>query len=375
MILKETFLKVLKDRITMIFEYEIYKSPWFYFILTLFIGFIGWHYQISLLAHPFWFIAGVIILVKTGDILIDGATKLARHYRVSPMIVGLTVVAFGTSLPELIVSFLAALNGNTGISLGNVIGSNVANIGLIIGISALILPLTVSLTTIKKEAPILIAACFAAYFLAFNVIFDQSGATNVIGRVDGVILIAGFIAFMIYIIRTAQKQRTQKAEAQFEKEFKGEREKTWKFYVSILLGLIGLSIGAKLIVFSGSEMARSLGVSEVVIGITMIAVGTSLQDLTAGVIAARKKEADIAIGTVVGSNIFLLLCVLGMSALAKPIEIATNILRIDFLVVIGFSVFLYVMMSNDHKIDKKEGIMLLVAYAAYIIYVLLTTFI
>ncbi len=295
-------------------------------------------------------IFGLLGLFYGGDWLVDGASRLARSFGISALVVGLTVVAFGTSAPELLVSISAALGGTSDISIGNVIGSNIANIGLILGAAALVFPIAVHAMLVKREVPILIGITGFSAFLFVD---------GKISRLDGFLLFLGLIAFNALMIYFAQRDRQttdlaeEEAEIEAHVEPRIKPEQRPRELMRLVAGLIVLVIGAQLTVTGAVSLARALGVSELVIGITLVAVGTSLPELATSVMAAFNKQSDIAIGNVVGSNIYNLLGILGITAMIKPISLVDPIRfePINELLMRPFSVD----MSSYHQVVFSDG--------------------
>lgn len=311
------------------------------------------------------FVISLVILTKGADILVDGSADLARFLRVSPVLVGLTIVAFGTSLPEFIVSLFAVLSGSADISVGNIVGSNIANIGLVIGISALFVPLVVKSTTLMYEFPFMLVSSFLFLLLANDsYLFGEKGFF--IGRIDGLILLVIFIIFIVYVYRSLKNQRQEKAmNKEFAKEFK-HKNPLWKNSLMIGLGIIMLVAGGKLFVNSASDLAKLFGFSEAFIGVSIVALGTSLPELFTSVVAAYKKEASIAIGNIVGSNIFNILMVLGIVGLIKPIAINQSLLFFDGMIMIGITLLFLLFSTVGKNLQRWEGVVLLLSYISYI---------
>jgi cation:H+ antiporter len=306
-------------------------------------------------------ILGFVILIKGSDLFVDGASGIATNIKVPKMLIALTIVAFGTSAPELAVGIKSIASGNGDIVLGNVIGSNILNIFLIIGISAMFHSLTVKNNTVKKELPItmLITTLFAV--LMSDKIFDKT-IQNAFSRGDGIILLLFFSIFIYYLISISKK-----------KDIKEEKEIKMSMLISIIfttLGLVGIIFGSNFVVDSASFIAKTLGVTERLISLTIIALGTSLPELVTSITATRKGEYDIAIGNVVGSNIFNIGIVIGIpTSIIGGIGII-NFSYIDITVMIIASVLLFMFSYNDYKISKKEGILFLIIFAIYYGYVI-----
>ena len=301
------------------------------------------------------FVVGLIMLFLGGEGLVRGASRLARVLGISPIVIGLTVVAFGTSAPEFVVGLIAALKGASDVVLGNIIGSNISNIGLILGIGAIISPLIIQIRIIKVEVPIMIALSLILYGLA-------AWSLN-LGLLQGVFLFGALIAFTIYSYFGSKKEPKQ-VEEEFE-GFVGSGNSVWKQVVFIVLGLAALIIGARFVVDSAIFIARVAGISELVISITAVAIGTSLPELSTTIIAAIRKEHDIIVGNIIGSNIFNI-GILGVISIIHPVTVDSALLRFEFPVMIFFSILVLPLMITGKKVGRVEGILLLVLYAAFI---------
>lgn len=311
-----------------------------------------------------YIVLGLFGLFFGGDFLVKGASRLALSFGVSSLIIGLTVVSIGTSAPELLVSVSAAFDGVSDLALGNVIGSNIGNIGLILGITGLFAPLTVQRSLLKRGIPIMIGIGFAVYFLA------QDGS---LGRADGGLLVLGFIGFNALLYFESQRSPQSGEEVAASAEVKPEEVEEANFTVEglrLVAGIGLLVIGANLLVRGATNIALDLGVSELVVGLTMVAVGTSLPELTASIIAAMKDETDIAIGNVVGSNIVNILLVLGITSIILPIEVEPELMQFEFLVMIAFSVLL-LPFSFDRVLSRRESAIFLGSYVAFILFTFL----
>jgi len=306
-------------------------------------------------------VLGFIILIKGADLFVDGASGVAGNFKVSKILIGLTIVAFGTSAPEFAVSVKSLISGSGDIVLGNVIGSNILNILLILGCSALVHSLNVKNNTVKKELPItmLFSSLFAV--LLSDSLFDK-GITNSFTRADGVVLLLFFLVFVYYLISISRKK--------IEKEDEDEIIPMSKAAIFTIIGLIGIVLGSNFVVDSATFLAKTLGVSERLISLTIIAFGTSLPELVTSITATKKGEYDIAIGNVVGSNIFNIGMVIGIPvALFGGIGLIT-FSYIDLLVMIGSAILLFMFAFNDYKITKKEGILFLIVFVVYYSYVI-----
>ncbi|MDF9799909.1 cation:H+ antiporter [Catalinimonas alkaloidigena] len=304
-------------------------------------------------------VVSLILLYFGASWLVNGASALATRLGVTPLIIGLTVVAFGTSTPELIVSIQAALQGNGGISIGNVVGSNIFNIGVILGVSALCYPIKVKAEVLRLDVPVMLltALLFFVFFLNYE-----------LSRLEGMVLLIGSIGYTLFNVRKARQ-----ANAEVQEEFQEAMPKTsrhWAIEVLfILLGLGVLIFGSDLLVNHAVSLAKRFQVSDVVIGLTIVAAGTSMPELATSVVAAIKKQSDIALGNVVGSNIYNILIILGVSTLITPIK-APDIALVDSLVMVGISVLLIPLVKTGFILKRWEGALLLGVYGAYLFYLL-----
>ncbi len=311
-------------------------------------------------------IIGFVLLIKGADLLVNGASSIARSLKISDLAIGLTVVAFGTSMPELFVNIMASIRGDAGIAMGNILGSNIANILLILGISSIIFPLSVTKGTVWKEIPLSLLAALMLGVLANDHLIDKSEFSG-LTRIDGLVLISFFIIFLYYSFSIAKRVEGM------DELVPSKKYGMVKSSLLVIIGLIGLALGGKLIVEGAVYIASALGVTQSFIGVTVVAVGTSLPELATSAMAAYKKNAEIAVGNVVGSNIFNIFWVLGLSSLIKPIPFqARN--NIDVSVVILSSVLLFVTMftGKKHLLDKWEGITFVVLYVSYITFLIIS---
>lgn len=301
-------------------------------------------------------ILGFAALTFGAEGLVRGSASLSVRLGLTPLIIGLTVVSFGTSTPELVVSLVAALNNQADISIGNVVGSNIFNIGIILGLTALLCPVQVSLQVIKKDGPIMIAVSLMALFLITQ---------GTISRPWGIALFAALVVYVAYSIWLAKKE----ASAEIEQEFKeGVPSQSKSLYIDLIFiagGLLLLVAGSRLLVTSATDIARLMGISEAVIALTIIAAGTSMPELATSIVAAFRRQPDIAVGNVVGSNIFNILGILGVASIARPLS-ATGITNLDLWVMVFFSVALLPLLYTDLKIQRWEGGLLLFGYTAYL---------
>lgn len=305
-------------------------------------------------------ILGFGFLIVGANWLVDGSSSLARKFKVSDLAIGLTVVAFGTSTPELIVNLFAAVDGHHDIVFGNILGSNNFNLFVILGIAGLITPLVVKSSTVWTEIPFSLAAIILLFLLA-NDFFIQE--RNLLSRFDGIILLALFVFFLYYVIMHV------KADIEVHRDFR--EISTLKITALIFFGLGGLVAGGRLVVVNAVDLAKEMGVSEKIIGLTIVAAGTSLPELVTSVIAGIKKNNDIAIGNIVGSNIFNIFLILGLSSLLRPQEYNTAFNTDVYMVAFG-TVFLFTAMflGRRHRLDRWEAAILLVMYIVYTLFLI-----
>ena len=319
-----------------------------------------------MLVSLLWLALGLVLLVFGAEWLVRGASRLALSFGISPLVVGLTIVAFGTSAPELAVSVKSAWLGQADIALGNVVGSNIFNVLGILGLSAIVAPLIVDQKMVRFDVPIMIAISFL--LLAF-------GWDGNIARWEGGVLFAGIVSYTVFLIR--QSRRESKAvKAEYQEEFGdkgGKKPPLWMNLAYIAGGLVLLVLGAQWLVTSSVEIARHFGVSELVIGLTIVSIGTSLPELATSVVAAAKGERDIAVGNVVGSNIFNILSVLGFSSLVSPsgVGVADSAFRFDIPVMIAVAVSCLPVFFAGHQIKRWEGFMFVGYYIAYTAYLVM----
>ena len=309
-------------------------------------------------------LVGLIILLFGGDIFVKGAVSIAAKLRLSPIVIGLTIVSFGTSAPELVVNLFSATQGVADLAVGNILGSNIANILLVLGVAAIIKPLKVKGGTTWKEIPFGFLALLVFFFLVNDIAF--AGATeNLLSRGDGLVLLSFFIIFMVYTFGLSKVE--------------GEKEehidtKSWPQSIFfILLGIAGLVFGGKLIVDNATLLAQAAGLSELFIGLTITAIGTSLPELTTSAIAAYRGHVEMAVGNVVGSNVFNILWILGITPVVAPFSIDSTV-NTDIIVAASAAILLFFFMlsggkNNRHSLRKKEGILFILIYIGYIGYV------
>lgn len=314
-------------------------------------------------------VGGLVLILLGANGLTDGAASVAKQFRIPSIVIGLTIVAFGTSAPELTVSVSSALQGSADIAIGNVVGSNIFNTLMIVGCTALFAPIAITRNTLKKEIPLCILSSVALWVCANDVFLDHS-AENILNRADGLLLLCFFAIFMGYTFAIAFPSGQASAEGSGEEEIK--LLPWWKSVIYILGGLAALVYGGQLFVNGATGIARSLGVSESVIGLTLVAGGTSLPELATSIVAALKKNPEIAIGNVIGSNLFNIFFVLGCSASITPLHL-TGITNFDLfaLVMSGILMWFFGLFFAKRTITRMEGgilVLCYVAYTAYLIY-------
>lgn len=309
-------------------------------------------------------LVGFVALIFGANALVDAASSLAARWGVPSIVIGLTIVAFGTSAPELVVNVFAATTGSTDMVLGNVLGSNIFNVLGILGISALIYPLTVKSNTTWIEIPLSLLAAICVLVVSSDIFLDGSGR-NLISRSDGIILLLFFLIFLVYNLVVAKSGGA-------DEEIETKDYSTWKAVLFIVLGLAGLVIGGRLIVTSAVSIAEVIGLSERVIGLTVVSIGTSLPELATSIIAVRKKNVDIAIGNVVGSNIFNIFLILGVSGTIVPLGInPDSLFDIMVNIVTGLLLFIFVFTGRGRKVERWEGAVFVVGYVAYVTYLII----
>lgn len=313
-------------------------------------------------------LGGLLLLAWSADHFIEGAAATAHYAGISPLLIGMLIVGFGTSFPEMVVSAFAAFEGNPGLALGNAFGSNITNIGLILGMTTLLTPLTVHSKIIRKELPLLAVIGLFSFFLICD---------GKLSRQDGWLLLFGFLLLIGWSVFSALTTRTDALADEINQEFQSHPSLSRHKALWLLIGgLIVLVASSRLLVWGAVSVAKSLGVSDLVIGLTIVALGTSLPELAASISAARKGEHDIALGNVIGSNMFNLLAVVGIASVIHPLETDTNILRRDWPVMMGMNLILFVMaygFRGQGRINRFEGFLLLCSYIGYTYYLISTS--
>ncbi len=318
-----------------------------------------------MLLHTIYLIIGLVLLIKGADWLVSGASALAKKFHVSDLAIGLTVVAFGTSAPELVVNVIASSKSHFEIVFGNVIGSNIANLFLILGLTGIIYPLSVQSSTIWREIPLSLLAVLLLYLLANN--FYMAGSGN-ISRVDALLLLLFFSYFLYYVF-------TQLKRDPAHNELVVENIPPLKMYIYIFTGLAGLVWGGRMVVNNAIEIASFLGISEKIIGLTIIAIGTSLPELATSIVAALRKNTGIAVGNIIGSNIFNIVLIIPLSALMKPLSY-NKIFNMDLYLLAGGTIFLFASMflGRHKKLDRWEAYILFFTYLAYTSWLVINEF-
>lgn len=298
--------------------------------------------------------AGFILLIKGADFFVEGSSSVAKTLKVPSIIIGLTIVAMGTSLPECAVSITAAMGGNNALAVSNAVGSNIFNLMVVCGFAALFNPLKAEKSTLKKEFPFSILCAVLLLVCGF--------LSMELGRADGLILLAIFVGFLVWMVRSALRARAQAGEEEYEVL------PMWKCVVFIVGGVIAIKFGGDFVVDGASAIAARLGLSENLIGLTIVACGTSLPELVTSVVAAKKNELDMALGNVIGSNIFNILFVLGVAAAISPIAfIMENV--VDIGILIAMSVVAWLFTATKQKLERSEGALMLLIYAGYLVYI------
>lgn len=305
---------------------------------------------------------GFVLLIKGADFFVDGASSIAKALRIPTLIIGLTIVAFGTSAPEVAVSVTSAIQGQNEIAVGNVVGSNIFNLLLVVGIAAMICPLKVKKSIIIKEFPFTILAGFVLLILSLDVKF-QGTTSNMLTRSDGLILLVMFGIFMYYLIELALTSRDQVEEVIDVMPLK-------KSIPISLGGVAAIVIGGKLVVDSATTIALTFGMSQNLVGLTIVAIGTSLPELVTSIVAARKGESDIALGNVIGSNIFNVFLILGLSSTIHPIGIAREVI-VDMTFMLMTTILTYMFAITKRKIVRHEGIILAALYVSYMVFIIM----
>ena len=312
-------------------------------------------------------LGGFALLVWSADRFVEGAAATARHAGMSPLLVGMLIVGFGTSAPEMVVSAVASLDGNPELALGNALGSNIVNIGLILGVTALVAPIAVHSNIVRRELPLLLMISA----LTGGLLWDHE-----LSRIESALLLAGLVGLIGWTLIEGLRHRTDVLAKEMDQELPEHPMPLGRALMWLAVGLVLLIVSSRLLVWGAVEIAHALGVSDLVIGLTIVALGTSLPELAASVIAARKGEHDIALGNVIGSNMFNLLAVIGIAGVIAPLhDITPDAVSRDWLTMLAFTVALFVMaygFRGNGRINRLEGLVLLIAFAAYNSYLVIT---
>ena len=318
----------------------------------------------ELLKSAIILVIGFVLLIKGADFFVEGSSSVAKTFNVPSLIIGMTIVAMGTSLPELAVSVTASMTGNNTLAVSNVAGSNIFNLMVVCGACALFAPLTIEKNTLLKEFP------FSIICAGLLVVLGFLGMS--LGRVDGIIFLVIFIVYLLWMIRSAKQARNAEDKLEKEEEEFVEEEikilPMWKCLLFIVGGMIAIKFGGDFVVDGASAIAAGFGLSQTLIGLTIVALGTSLPELVTSIVAARKDEVDMALGNVIGSNIFNILLILGVAAAISPVTfLMENIIDIVILIVMSLVVWIFAWTSKE--INRKEGIAMLLMYAVYMVYI------
>lgn len=302
-------------------------------------------------------VVGFVLLIKGADIFVDGASSTAENFKVSKMLIGLTIIAFGTSAPEFAVSISALASGSTDMVLGNVMGSCILNILLILGIAAVIRPIRITHNTVRKELPLcmLISTLLAVLFLDVSL---GGGAENQITRADAIVILLFFLVFLYYLISLAKHKKEKKTNVK-------PKYKLGKSLGLVALGLVGIIVGSQLVVDSASDIAATIGMSERTIALTVIAFGTSLPELVTTIVAAKKNEHELVVGNIIGSNIFNICVVLGIPVAIFGTITPTSFQMIDLIMLVASAVLLFIFSVTTKRINRVEGVMMILAFLAY----------
>ncbi|MDO5780599.1 MAG: calcium/sodium antiporter [Clostridium sp.] len=318
-------------------------------------------------------IVGFFLLIKGADIFVSGASNISKKLGIPSVIVGLTIVSLGTSAPELAVSAISSLEGSNEIAVGNVLGSNLFNTLMVLGVTTIIMALTIKKSEVKRDFSINILVTLLLLLLTFTNLLD--GRDNYISRLDGIVLLIGCISYITYLILSVKKGKASSESVQEELALESTNEiSVFKSIFKLVIGVVGIVIGGQIVVDSATSIATSLGMSEKLVGLTIVAIGTSLPELVTSVVAAIKGEEDIALGNILGSNIFNILLIIGLSSAISPIAVSSNLI-FDFVFLIVVTLIIGIMIlvnkSDEKRFDKKEGIILVVLYAIYMIYIII----
>ncbi|QDG51777.1 calcium/sodium antiporter [Persicimonas caeni] len=310
------------------------------------------------------FVVGLVLLYFGAEFLVAGASAVALRLGITPLVVGLTVVAFGTSAPELLVCLMAAFKGTDDISVGNIIGSNIANIALILGCASLVRPLEVHVQAVRREFPVMVVASIMMVLVAFD---------GTITRLEGGILAISMVFYLVFAFFAAQKGGDVDVEGLDELEEADTEAPALADMAKIAGGILGLAGGAYLMVESATVIAKAIGIPELVIGITVVAFGTSLPELATSLVAAYRNESDISVGNVIGSNIFNIFLVLGLSSIVVPIAVGQAAIDFDLWIMLGVALGIWPILRTGHRVSRLEGAFMLAFYVGYVVYLFMRT--
>lgn len=318
-------------------------------------------------------VIGFVLLIKGADIFVSGASNISKRLGIPSVIVGLTIVSLGTSAPELAVSAISAIKGNNEIAVGNVLGSNLFNTLVVLGVTTIIMTLTIKKSEVKRDYTINILATTVLLFLTFTTILG--GRDNYISRLDGIVLLIGCISYITYLVLSVKRGKVSSENIQEELAVESVSEiSIFKSIIKLIIGIAGIVIGGQVVVDSATNIATSLGISEKLVGLTIVAIGTSLPELVTSVVAALKGEKDIALGNILGSNIFNILLIIGLSSAISPIAVSNNLL-FDFIFLIIVTLIIGIMIffnkKEEKNFGKKEGIILVAFYVFYMAYIII----
>ena len=339
----------------------------FFFLSLILLTLLFSSLHFSLAFSVCLFVLGVVLLIEGADWIVHSSTHLARALGIPPVVIGIVFVAVMTSIPEFAVTLYASFTGKPDIALGTLIGSNIATIGLVIGLAAMISPLVVRSFTILLETPFMLLSSVLFFVLSFR-LFDFGSSVYVLGRIDGLILILFFLMFLVYIWRQTEKNSSKVVQKEFQNEFGSGMLPFFRTFFVFFVGLCSVFLGAKFVVGSGSAIAHAFGVSDAVIGLTLIAVGTTLPELMVTIVGLFKKEYDLVVGNIIGSNIITLLFIGGFAALLHPFSVDVHLLFVDMIVLILFCVLFQVFITTDKTITRFEGAVLFICYLLYFFY-------
>lgn len=319
-----------------------------------------------------WLVVGFVLLIKGADWFVDSASAMAKKLRISPIIIGMTIVSLGTSAPEVVVSIIASLEGNGDMVAGNIVGSNIANVTMILGLTVVVSPIVVERGVANRDIVFSIGAALLLLLLVSERWFGTDGG-SILTRIDGLIFLAVLVFYMYYIFKKAMRTRTSTLdeEAIETGTTHGKASRGWGILsVILLVGLVGIVLGGDLVVSSATEIAIALGMSQALVGLTIVAIGTSLPELVTSLMAAFKGETEMALGNLVGSGVLNILFVLGIASVISPLEVSGSII-IDIFIMLFITVAVLVMAKTKYHLNRTEGIILVVFYIVYLAYIIM----